>query len=37
LDEVDVLNGGDLDGLLVVVQPGVCVSGEEVSEYSKLA
>jgi hypothetical protein len=26
LDEVDVLDGGDLDGLLVVVEPCVCVS-----------
>lgn len=26
LDEVDVLDGGDLDGLLVVVKPCVCVS-----------
>lgn len=26
LDEVDVLNCGNLDGLLVVIEPGVCVS-----------
>lgn len=28
LHEVDVLDSGDLNGFLVVVQPGVCVSSE---------
>ncbi len=27
MDEVDVLDGGDLDGFLVVVKPGVGVAG----------
>jgi hypothetical protein len=26
LDEIDILDGGDLDGLFVVVKPGVSVT-----------